>query len=180
MTRDSTSHRLKSWPYLHGTPTVLLSGFQIQSALLLYLQTILIVSGDTGGFVHTWDSRSQELIGKAGNQGGYISSVCFSPDSHWLVSGSQEKTVQMWDCRTGQAMGPPLPWGHRDVVTSVCADGIYIISGSSDSTVRIWSCVRIWRFDPYRGDQCRRNCLCRCSFQGWSRCCSSGLRCTYL
>jgi WD40 repeat protein len=89
--------------------------------------------------VQIWDSRSHERVGKAGKHDKIVYSVCFSPDSRWLVSGSGDKSVRMWDCRTGEAMGSPL-LGHTDVVNSVCTDGHRIISGSYDQTIRIWDC----------------------------------------
>jgi len=100
----------------------------------------LIASGASNpGAVQIWDSRSHEPVGNAGKHESRITSVCFSPDSSWLVSGSKDKTVRMWDCRTGQAIGSPF-LGHTSYVTSVCTDGQRIVSGSKDKTIRIWSC----------------------------------------
>jgi WD40 repeat protein len=98
----------------------------------------LIASGDRHGVVQIWDSGSYEPIGKAGEHGETVLSLCFSPDSRWLVSGSMDKSVRLWDCETGQAIGNLLR--HAGVVWSVCTDGQTMISGSNDETIRIWSC----------------------------------------
>jgi len=98
----------------------------------------LIATADVG-CVQVWDSRSHEAIGTTGRCCGSVRSVCFSPDSRWLVSGSSDKRVQMWDCRTLLAIGSPL-LGHTGLVCSVCTDGQKIVSGSGDQTIRIWSC----------------------------------------
>jgi WD40 repeat protein len=109
------------------------------NAIAVSLDGKLIASGEDGGVVQIRDSKSHERIGNASKHGGAVSSICFSPDSRWLVSGSRDGTVRMWDCGTGQAVGSPL-LGHTNWVNSVCTDGQRIISGSNDLTIRIWSC----------------------------------------
>ena len=98
-----------------------------------------IASGDEDGVVQVWDSKSHEPIGKAGKHLGIVGSICFAPDSCWLVSGGWDMTVRMWDCGTGQAIGTPL-LGHTNYVFSVCTDGQRISSGGNDGTIWIWSC----------------------------------------
>ena len=98
-----------------------------------------LIATTIAGYVQVWDSRSHETIGRTGKYGSNLRSVCFSPDSRWLVSGGNDKRVRMWDCGTLLAIGSPLS-GHTGCVHSVCTDGQKIISGSDDRTIRIWSC----------------------------------------
>jgi len=100
----------------------------------------LIASGAFyNGAVQIWDSRSHEPVGIPCRHGSRVTSVCFSPDSRWLLSGSSDKTIRMWDCRTGQEIRSAF-LGHTSDVTSVCTDGQRIVSASRDKTIRIWSC----------------------------------------
>jgi WD40 repeat protein len=99
----------------------------------------LIASGGRDGASRYGTADRTSQLGSHSNTDGSVTSVCFSPDSRWLVSGSWDKSVRMWDCRTGQAIGSPL-LGHTSSIRSVCTDGHRIISGSDDGTIRIWSC----------------------------------------
>ena len=97
----------------------------------------MVASGHRSGAVRIWDSRSHRLVGEPlRGHSETVTSLCFSPDSRWLVSGSVDKRVRVWNCRTGQAGSPLL--GHTSHVYSVRTDGRLIISGSSDTTIRIW------------------------------------------
>ena len=70
--------------------------------------------------------------------GGWVRSVCFSPDGRRLASGSFDRTVRLWDVETGACVRTLE--GHGDVVYSVCfsPDGRMVASGNSDETVRLW------------------------------------------
>ena len=98
----------------------------------------LIASGNSGGVVQVWDGLSHEPIWKSVKHGDRVRSVCFSPDSSWLVSGGDDKSARMWDCRTGKMMGSPL---LGQTINSVCTDGQRIVSGCDNGTICIWSCA---------------------------------------
>jgi hypothetical protein len=108
-----------------------------------------------------WESRQTSA---------FVNSVCFSPDSRWLVSASWDKTIRMWDCGTGQAIGSPL-LGHTNEVTSVCTDGQRIISGAKMRPSAFGVVIHMNSLG-------RRSMLAElfgcCCFQRWSHCCRSG------
>ena len=96
--------------------------------------------------VHLWDARSHKLFGEPLKEHfNWVRSVCFLPDSRWLVSGSSDESVHVWDCQTGQPAGSLL-LEHMGYVWSACTDGGLIISGSVDKMIRIWdlsTCTQI-------------------------------------
>jgi len=67
-----------------------------------------------------------------------VSSVCFSPDSNFIVSGSEDKTVRVWDWKKQREIKQLK--GHTGWVNSVCVspDGNFIVSGSDDKIIRVW------------------------------------------
>ena len=95
--------------------------------------------------------------GEAGGGGGtdgagrcadsYVRSVCFSPDSKYLVAGAEDKTIKLWDIK-GKRLRHSLH-GHSKDIYSVdySADGQYVVSGSGDKRAKLWdvntgTCVR--------------------------------------
>ena len=98
----------------------------------------MIATGSGSGDIQIWDSKSHNLIGEPfrGHLAAVVS-LCFWPDSRWLVSGSWYQSVHVWNCQTGQAEDSTL-WRHTDGVLSVCTDGRLIVSGSLDTTICIW------------------------------------------
>ena len=73
--------------------------------------------------------------------GGWVYSVCFSPDGRRLASGSWDNTMRLWDVETGACV--KTLEGHGQFVLSVCfsPDGKQLASGSDDKTVRLWLSV---------------------------------------
>ena len=77
----------------------------------------------------------------------YVRSVCFSPDSKYLVAGAEDKTIKLWDIE-GKRLRHSLH-GHSKDIYSVdySADGQYVVSGSGDKRAKLWdvntgTCVR--------------------------------------
>ena len=77
----------------------------------------------------------------------YVRSVCFSPDSKYLVAGAEDKTIKLWDIQ-GKRLRHSLQ-GHTKDIYSVdySADGLYVVSGSGDKRAKLWdvntgTCVR--------------------------------------
>ena len=77
----------------------------------------------------------------------YVRSVCFSPDSKYLVAGAEDKTIKLWDIK-GRRLRHSLH-GHSKDIYSVdySADGQYVVSGSGDKRAKLWdvntgTCVR--------------------------------------
>ena len=77
----------------------------------------------------------------------YVRSVCFSPDSKYLVAGAEDKTIKLWDIQ-GRRLRFSLS-GHSKDIYSVdySADGQYVVSGSGDKRAKLWdvntgTCVR--------------------------------------
>lgn len=79
-------------------------------------------------------------------------SVCFSPDSKYLVAGAEDKTIKLWDI-AGRRLRYSLS-GHSKDIYSVdySADGQYVVSGSGDKRAKLWdvntgTCVRTFGDD---------------------------------
>mmetsp|Transcript_29543 Transcript_29543/g.74283 ORF Transcript_29543/g.74283 Transcript_29543/m.74283 type:complete len:510 (+) Transcript_29543:34-1563(+) len=68
----------------------------------------------------------------------YVRSVCFSPDSRYLVAGAEDKTIKIWDI-AAQRLRHSL-CGHTKDIYSVdySSDGRYVVSGSGDKRAKIW------------------------------------------
>uniref|UniRef100_A0A7S4KSA0 Transcriptional repressor Tup1 N-terminal domain-containing protein n=1 Tax=Guillardia theta TaxID=55529 RepID=A0A7S4KSA0_GUITH len=68
----------------------------------------------------------------------YVRSVCFSPDSRYLVAGAEDKTIKVWDIQ-GRRLRHSLQ-GHSKDIYSVdySSDGRYIVSGSGDKRAKLW------------------------------------------
>jgi glucose repression regulatory protein TUP1 len=82
----------------------------------------------------------------------YVRSVCFSPDSKYLVAGAEDKTIKLWDIQ-GKRLRHSLV-GHSKDIYSVdySADGQYVVSGSGDKRAKLWdvntgTCVRTFGDD---------------------------------
>jgi len=71
----------------------------------------------------------------------YVRSVCFSPDSRYLVAGAEDKTIKVWDIQ-GRRLRHSLQ-GHSKDIYSVdySSDGRYIVSGSGDKRAKLWDVI---------------------------------------
>jgi WD40 repeat protein len=74
----------------------------------------------------------------AGEQGGHIAALVFSPCGRLLVSGSSDCTLWIWDVETGEARA--VLEGHEGPVRACVflPGGTHLISASADGTLRIW------------------------------------------
>ena len=110
----------------------------IIESLATSLDGRFFASGSHLGDIHLWDRKSLKPIGRLlqGHSNWSVNSLCFTPNSRWLVSASSDNSLRVWNCEKGQAVGDPL-WAHTDAVLSVWTDGVSIISGSFDKTIRI-------------------------------------------
>ncbi len=91
----------------------------------------------THGSVGGWRT-GQELRNLPRGHEGWISSVCFSPDSKTLASGGD--TIVLWDVTTGMQKAVLTPPLHKDPVTSLSfsPDSRFLASGHSDGKIVLW------------------------------------------
>ena len=82
----------------------------------------------------------------------YVRSVCFSPDSNYLVAGAEDKTIKVWDIKA-RRLRHSLN-GHTKDIYSVdySSDGRFIVSGSGDKRAKLWDaatgeCIRTFGDD---------------------------------
>jgi WD40 repeat protein len=70
--------------------------------------------------------------------GGYVSSVCFSPDGRHIFSGGADQSVRQWDTETGRCVRNFD--GHSRHVASVglSSNGRSLLTSSDDGTLRVW------------------------------------------
>ncbi len=94
--------------------------------------------------VRLWDLRVTNPAGSTwllrGHQG-LVTSLAFSPNSHWIASGSRDHTARLWDVQAGNPTGSSLVLtGHEDWVNTVAfsPDGQHLATGGGDATVRLW------------------------------------------
>jgi WD40 repeat protein len=87
-----------------------------------YPNHVELRSGETGEFLHSFDTFRQQELAKA-----------ISPDLR-EVATARENEVRMWSIDTGEelrAFDPPYPWGFVTVV-DYSADGTMLAIGTSD------------------------------------------------
>ncbi|CCO34125.1 Vegetative incompatibility protein HET-E-1 [Rhizoctonia solani AG-1 IB] len=98
-----------------------------------------VVSCSYDGTVRLWDVNTGEQTKQLFNEESAITSVCISPEGHWVAFGSQGGKIRVLDVHTGNTQVGPID-AHTYCVNSVefSPNGKRLASGSSDESVRIW------------------------------------------
>ncbi len=68
---------------------------------------------------------------------GYVSAVCFSPDSLYAMSGGGNGTVQFWEVRSGRCVRA-FKGSDSIVSVSVSPDGRFALSADQSGNIRTW------------------------------------------
>jgi len=97
-----------------------------------------------------WGVWGVGVVGRERDRGvrcadSYVRSVCFSPDSKYLVAGAEDKTIKLWDIQ-GKRLRHSL-YGHTKDIYSVdySADGLYVVSGRCGAGwCRVLQGVAVW------------------------------------
>ncbi|MGC7097438.1 WD40 repeat domain-containing serine/threonine-protein kinase [Amycolatopsis lurida] len=101
--------------------------------------------------VRLWDlDRGEGVLAMRGHTD-LVTSVCMSPDGHFVVSGSdkRDRTIRLWDATTGTCLrvlnDAPSPADHETparVAPALCVrfspDSRFVLAGHADATIRIW------------------------------------------
>jgi len=85
--------------------------------------------------------RDAQTFAEAGTLLGHtnwITSISFSPDSHYILTGSRDNSARLWNAQSLEPV--QILSGHTNWVNAVSFshDGHYAATGSSDGTARIW------------------------------------------
>jgi glucose repression regulatory protein TUP1 len=74
-----------------------------------------------------------------GSQGdSYVRSVCFSPDSKYLVAGAEDKKVKVWDI-AAKRVQHTLEGHELDIYSlDFSFNGRFVVSGSGDRKAKLW------------------------------------------
>ena len=85
--------------------------------------------------------ETTEALENLGCVDSYVRSVCFSPDSKYLVAGAEDKTIKVWDIQKRRLRHSLC--GHTKDIYSVdySQDGRFIVSGSGDKRAKLWDVV---------------------------------------
>ncbi|KIJ05145.1 hypothetical protein PAXINDRAFT_29403, partial [Paxillus involutus ATCC 200175] len=103
----------------------------------------LVASGHVEGKFVIMEMKESGKIKHSINAGGWVCSLCFSPNSEKLAcAGSTNRafTIQVYDVDSGKLVLGPIK-GHGDAVNCVLwsLDGSQIFSASNDRTIRCWN-----------------------------------------
>jgi WD40 repeat protein len=102
---------------------------------------ICMFSSDGASVVENAEDLSTLSRPGGGCVDSYVRSVCFSPDSKYLVAGAEDKTIKVWDIAQRRLRHSLV--GHTKDIYSVdySSDGRFIISGSGDKRAKLWDVV---------------------------------------
>jgi len=94
----------------------------------------VIYDVETGEKISTFMNDSSP-----GSQGdSYVRSVCFSPDSKYLVAGAEDKKVKVWDI-ANKRVQHTLEGHELDIYSlDFSFNGRFVVSGSGDRKAKLW------------------------------------------
>jgi WD40 repeat protein len=104
---------------------------------------------ETEHTVQIWDAQTGLPVQKTPKGHlGFVWTVAFSPDSHYLASGSYDSTVKVWDLKALDSAEPVTLRGHTGSVYSVAfsPDGRRLASASGyadHGEVKVWDAT-LW------------------------------------
>lgn len=96
------------------------------------------------GEVRVWDIAMETEITTFSTDVGSIDTLCFIPDSQWIVIGGggsvagQPGHGSVWDVHSGEMVLTLEGHEHAIVSVAVSSNGQQIVTGSGDKTAKIW------------------------------------------
>uniref|UniRef100_A0A7S1HJV2 Transcriptional repressor Tup1 N-terminal domain-containing protein n=4 Tax=Hemiselmis andersenii TaxID=464988 RepID=A0A7S1HJV2_HEMAN len=172
---DSRGRPLDDWNVVQNPTAAVKTNIELQHTLDHDSVVCCVRFSNNGRYVATgchnaavlYDAETGERLALFANQGvvesqaaleqlelgdSYVRSVCFSPDSRFLVAGAEDKTIKIWDIQARRLRHSLV--GHTKDIYSVdySTDGRYVVSGSGDKRAKLWDvssgeCVRTYGDD---------------------------------
>lgn len=117
----------------------------------------ILASGGTDSTIKLWSVNTGRRTNLLQGHTGWISPLCFSPnsDDYVLASGSSDRTIRVWDVNTGKCIR--IFEGHSSSVRTLnfSPNGNFLASGSDDQTVMLWNMNKGRRITTLRGNSKR-------------------------
>ncbi|MFO1041546.1 MAG: protein kinase [Planctomycetaceae bacterium] len=97
-----------------------------------------LIAAGMGKGVVLWDATNDLELRSIPLDGGFVTSVVFSPDGSEVAASTYDQTIEVCKVSNGESVRKFL--GHTEIVTSVVfsPDGRNIATSSSDGTVKFW------------------------------------------